>query len=396
MTRGKWRLGMARWLEATVGQQVHAVPAAVPTDTRMKDAWVEMCHQFALRMLVLAEQLRPALDHLEKNEDDPDRLQQLYHVDHGISRMRRAARDLGVLIGREGEEIGSHASSLLDVIRAAASAIEHYDRVSIGTVAELAVAAYATDDVALLLSALADNATRYSPTPVRVSAHLLGDGSVMVRMEDSGIGIAPHGLAVINNAFADPVPQVDVYTGSHTGFAVAHRLARKHGLGVRLAGRTAGGASGTIAMVTIPASLLWEIPEPQGAAPAPSRDGVAAPPDVSTLLTVGHQSPPASPLVGAAGSVRAAEDRPDSVPSRATSSMSSVTVNGLPRRQRASVRVARASSPPERSNKPDPALASQSFAADVAAFTSSGPDPSLSVMDGPGDERHEGPEGRMR
>src|SRR6266480_105641 len=221
MTQGEWRLKVARWLAPSLDDvPVETDLSAPPTDAWIKDAWAQVCEHFALRMLVLAEQLRPALDQLEGDEEDPDRLQWLYHVDHGLSRMRRAARDLQVLAGYDADEMAGDSSSLLEVIRAAASAIEHYGRVSVGAVVELGVVAYAADDIASLLAVLADNGTRYSPSVVRISAHLLGDGGVMVRIEDNGIGIGSDRLAAINATLAGPVPEVGVYTGRHTGFPV--------------------------------------------------------------------------------------------------------------------------------------------------------------------------------
>jgi hypothetical protein len=368
MMQGEWRLKVARWLAHTAAEPpVETGPPGPPTADWVKDAWAEICEQFALRMLVLAEQLRPALDQLEGDEDDPDRLQWLYLVDHGLSRMRRAARDLRVLAGSDAEDIAGDSSSVLEVIRAAASAIEHYGRVSVGTVVELGVVAYAAEDIASLLAVLADNGTRYSPTTVRMSAHLLGDGAVMVRIEDSGIGIEPDRLGAINAALAGPVREVGAYTGRHTGFPVAHRLACKHGLEIRLACRPVGrpgaeGSSGTVAMVTIPASLVCEIPEPTPA--GPTRRGVVLARGTSRRAIAGdqpdHQLPRARPVP--------AEVSPDEprVP---------VTRSGLPRREPGSARdaILASRSVSTRSDAPDPAAAGQSFAADVAAFTASNP-----------------------
>jgi hypothetical protein len=253
------------------------------------NAWPAICDLFALQLLGLAEELRPALDSLEGDEDDPDRLKALYQVDHAVTRMRRAARDMRILSGREDEELSGYTSSLVDVLRAAESSIERYDQISIGKMVELAVMSYAADDLASLLAALLDNATTYSPATVTVSAHLLENGSVMLRVEDSGIGIAPDHLEVLNTALAGPVPDVDERTGKHTGFPVVHRLARKHGFGVRLASRTVpgpNGGGGTIAMVAIPPDVLCEIPDTApaigrgpGPAPAAGAAGTSAPGD---------------------------------------------------------------------------------------------------------------------
>ncbi|MBO0789108.1 MAG: ATP-binding protein, partial [Actinobacteria bacterium] len=273
MSRGRWRLRLARWL-APSGALTEPPAVSPPPPQEMAQApeaswpntWAELSEQIAWRLLVLTEQARPALDELEDGEDDPERLARLYQVDHAVTRIRRVARDLRVLADRGSEEVAGHTTSLLDVIRVAASAIEHYGRVTIGPVAELAVVPYAADDVASLLAALADNATRYSPSPVTVSAHLLADGSVMLRVEDAGLGIDSGGLDALNTALSGPVPSVGVLNGRHTGFAVIHRLARRHGLRVQLARRQppgragAGSVSGTIAMAVIPAPLLCEIP----------------------------------------------------------------------------------------------------------------------------------------
>ncbi len=181
-------------------------------------AWPEICDQFGSHMLVLAEQLRATLNVLEDDEGDPERLRRLYQVDHAVTRMRLASRQLVTLAGRNEERVAGFTTSLLDVIRMASSAIEWYPQVTIGPVAELAVPGYAADDVATLMSALLDNATRYSPGMVTVSCHLLEHGGVMFRIEDTGLGMARDQVARLNLALAGAVPDVTESTAS------AHRV----------------------------------------------------------------------------------------------------------------------------------------------------------------------------
>jgi hypothetical protein len=242
--------------------------AAEPSETQPIDrttasarpdaAWPEICDQFGSHLLVLAEQLRSSLNALEAGEDDPDRLKRLYQVDHAVTRMRLASRQLRTLAGRDVERRAGFTTSLVDVIRMASSAIEWYPQVTIGPVTELAVLGYAADDLATLMSALLDNATRYSPGMVTVSCHLLEDGGVMFRIEDTGLGIAREKVPRLNAAFAGPVPDVNESTARHTGFPVVHRIARKHSIGVRFASRRHPG-TGTLAMVTVPPQLLCAI-----------------------------------------------------------------------------------------------------------------------------------------
>jgi Histidine kinase-, DNA gyrase B-, and HSP90-like ATPase len=264
------------------GSSVDTGPAeAQPIDqqatARLDGAWPAICDEFGSHMLVLAEQLRAALNVLEEGEEDPERLKRLYQVDHAATRMRLASRQLRTLTGRNEERMAGFTTSLLDVIRMATSAIEWYPQVSVGPVVDLAVPGFAADDVATLMSALLDNATRYSPGMVAVSCHLLEEGGVMFRIEDTGIGIAQAQVMRLNFALAGPVPDIDESAGRHTGFPVVHRIARKQGISVRFASRPRP-ASGTLAMVTLPPQLLCAIPaqDPPRRAPAAGRSAPQA------------------------------------------------------------------------------------------------------------------------
>jgi hypothetical protein len=321
--------------------------------------WPDICDQFGLHLLVLAEQLRASLDELEADEDDPERLRRLYQVDHAVTRMRRASRDLRTLAGRSEEELAGFTTSLLDVIRMAASGIERYTQVTVGRVTDLAVLGYAADDIGSLMSALLDNATRYSPGAVTVSAHLLDEGSVMFRVEDTGIGIGADQVAALNAAFAGPVPDVDERTGRHTGFPVVHRIARKHSVGVRLASRPLP-SSGTVVMVSVPAHLLCEVPPEEAqrrAAPAKAPAPAARPVAVTDLTRsepAGPQQPP--------------QWEPPELPARDTPRQP----GDLPRRERASLR---GDEPRPKSAEPavvrtpeQQAAARRAFAEELSAF----------------------------
>ncbi len=306
-------------------------------------------------MLVLAEQLRATLNVLEEGEDDPERLKRLYQVDHAVTRMRLASRQLVTLAGRSEERVAGFTTSMLDVIRMASSAIEWYPQVAIGSVVELAVPGYAADDVATLLSALLDNATRYSPGMVTVSCHLLEEGGVMFRIEDTGLGMARDQVARLNLALAGPVPEVDKSTGRHTGFPVVHRIARKHSIGVRFASRRPPG-TGTVAMVTLPPQLLCAIPAdatpppaapdeqavPQAGSRRPeerdSRSGRAAgeprlPPAVRRYRPRPHQKAPVGPCCR----------RPCSLPSYRSRSRPCAPAAALPEAVSAAARRSRTS-----------------------------------------------------
>ncbi len=296
-----------------------AAPAADPDG-----AWPEICDQFGSHMLVLAEQLRATINVLEDGEGDPERLRRLYQVDHAVTRMRLASRQLVTLSGRNEDRVAGFTTSVLDVIRMASSAIEWYPQVAIGPVAELAVPGYAADDIATLMSALLDNATRYSPGMVTVSCHLLEHGGVMFRIEDTGLGMARDQVARLNLALAGAVPDVNESTAQHTGFPVVHRIARKHSIGVRFASRRPPG-TGTLAMVTLPPQLLCAIPaqetphRPAAAElPAPEPTAATAAPDLPrrdrTALVEAASALPAPPDAAPLGLTS-----PDTAPRELTS-----------------------------------------------------------------------------
>lgn len=185
------------------------------------------------------------------------------------------------------------------MVRAGTSAIEHYPRVRLGVIAHLAVVDFAADDVIRVLTEVLDNATRFSPpaAPVTVSAHLTEVGSVLLRVEDTGLGFAPAQLVDVNNMLASSVPvTVAEATASRLGLLVVQRLAAAHRIGVRLTARPGGG---TTATVLLPAGLLCEIPsapEPPprplpspGQLPPPSPGQLPPPPPLG-------QVPPPPPL----------------------------------------------------------------------------------------------------
>src|SRR4051795_4947025 len=166
-------------------------PAVVPEAPADDAVLAEICASVALRDLNLLDQLLARLEELEAGEEDHHRLAELYQLDHLATRLRRNAENLRVLAGQETADDAARATSLLDVMRAAMSSIDHYPRITIGRVVNLGVVGFAAEDLGRVLAELFDNAANQSSpsSPVNVSAHLTEQGSVLVRIEDEGIGI---------------------------------------------------------------------------------------------------------------------------------------------------------------------------------------------------------------
>ncbi|MEW2287116.1 nitrate- and nitrite sensing domain-containing protein [Streptomyces sp. NPDC047841] len=216
----------------------------------------------ALRTLGLVERQLAVIEGLEDREQDPDRLATLFKLDHFATVMRRHSENLLVLAGTEHVQQHPGPVPLVDVVRAAVSEIERYERVRIAALPPHAhVAGFAADDLSHLLAELMENATSFSPPdlPVEVSGWLLESGEVMLSVQDEGIGMTADRLDTLNGRLGDFDPE-SLYDqegeeGLGLGLYVVARLAHRHGVRVQLREQKQGGIA---AVVVLPASLLVE------------------------------------------------------------------------------------------------------------------------------------------
>jgi signal transduction histidine kinase len=238
----------------------------------LRSSVATMFVNLARRSQILVDRLIGHLDRLERGEEDPDRLAELFQLDHLATRMRRNDENLLVLAGADSTRVQREPAALLDVLRAAQSEVEHYTRIEFGVVdRDIEVAAHAVNDLVHLIAELFDNATAFSPpdSSVMVEARRVGDRAVLY-VEDHGIGIQPDMLSEINEKLATP-PMVDVAVSRMMGLVVVARLAARHGVKVEL---RSSSERGVIADVTLPTAVL--VPRAlSGRAGAPSREASA-------------------------------------------------------------------------------------------------------------------------
>ncbi len=191
---------------------------------------------------------------LENNEADPDQLGILFKLDHLATRMRRNGENLLVLAGEEPGRRWDQPVPLVDVLRAASSEVEQYERIELSGVAEAEIHGRAVTDLVHLLAELLENATTFSSpqTKVRVTATRLPDGRIMIEIHDKGIGLTAEDFADINHRLANP-PTVDVAISQRMGLFVVGRLSDRHGIRVQL--RPSGEQAGTTSLVMLPAAI---------------------------------------------------------------------------------------------------------------------------------------------
>ncbi len=191
---------------------------------------------------------------LENNEADPDQLENLFRLDHLATRMRRNGENLLVLAGEEPGRRWDQPVPLVDVLRAASSEVEQYERIELSGIPEAEIHGRAVTDLVHLLAELLENATTFSSpqTKVRVTATRLPDGRVMVEIHDKGIGLTAEDFADINHKLANP-PTMDAAISQRMGLFVVGRLSDRHSIRVQL--RPSGEQAGTTSLVMLPDAI---------------------------------------------------------------------------------------------------------------------------------------------
>jgi hypothetical protein len=206
----------------------------------------------ARRTQLLVSRQLELIDQLERDEDEPAALQDLFKLDHLATRMRRNAEDLIVLSGAEPARRWSQPIPLPDVVRAATGEVEDYGRVELLHIAEIGVAGHAVADVVHLLAELIENATAFSPpnTPVQVGGNEAANGYVL-EVEDRGLGMGDEELLKANERISDP-PAVNFAPSPLLGLQVVGMLGQRHGIKVQLRHSWYGGVT---ALVLLPRAM---------------------------------------------------------------------------------------------------------------------------------------------
>ena len=234
--------------------QVHSEAVRLAgNEALLRRSFNAMFVSLSRRSQSLIERLVRMIDSLEQNEQDSARLSNLFAMDHLVTRMRRNSENLLLLAGHEGARKWSEPVPLTDVVRAAISEIEQYNRVALKIQPGVMVPGHAVSDVVHLLAELIENATVFSAsdTQVLISVQELASGGVLIQVSDKGVGVSEARLAEMNGRLDDP-PAIDESVSRHMGLFAVARLAERHGVRVRL---RAGTPQGLTALVWLPDSI---------------------------------------------------------------------------------------------------------------------------------------------
>jgi signal transduction histidine kinase len=217
----------------------------------------------ARRNSSLVDRQLALLDELEAREDDPETLGGYYQVDHLAARMRRNAESLLVLAGSDSPRVWAKPTDISDVVRAALSEVDDYQRVELLALEPARLYGGAVTDVAHLLAELFENSVQFSPPtePVRVTGLFDVDGYEL-SITDRGVGMPDPRLAELNRILERP-PALGLSVEPTMGMYVVAKLAHRHGLAVQLV----RSVPGITVKVTIPRDRLEtpSAPEPSEA-----------------------------------------------------------------------------------------------------------------------------------
>ncbi len=224
-------------------------------EARLRSQVGEMFVTLSRRNTGLINQQLNLIETLEKDEEDPKRLESLFRLDHLASRMRRTADSLLILADAPTRAAGWESVSISESLQAATAGVQDYQRVRIESTLDTKVNEAAAGDLVHLLTELVDNSLSYSaPNTFVVLSTATTDAGVTITVSDSGLGVPAEALQEINKNLRSGV-EVTPDTARRMGLFVVSRLAQRHGIAVSL---KANRGDGITASVNVPNAILPE------------------------------------------------------------------------------------------------------------------------------------------
>ncbi len=235
--------------------------ALAADETQLRRRYNGMFAALAARSRALVDHQLRVIEAMETDQTNPTTLGKLFKLDNLATRQRRLGDNLLVLTGAAPGHTDNPPLPLADVLRAAASEVERYQRIHITTTPPIAIDGPAVVDLVHLLAELLDNALTATPPqhPVTITTTNTR-GGVVVSVIDHGT-LTPNHMTALNTRLAHP-SEPDPTTPRHMGLFVVAHLAARHHITVRLrpTSPATSNSMGTVAVVTIPNDHTLDMP----------------------------------------------------------------------------------------------------------------------------------------
>ncbi|WP_344681990.1 sensor histidine kinase [Saccharopolyspora taberi] len=264
--------------EAFNTAQFTAVSAAVK-ESQAREGVNKVFLGIAHRNQGLVHRQLKVLDRMEREEENPERLDTLFQLDHLATRARRNAENLIILAGEQPGRQWRKPVRLVDVLRAAVAETEQYHRIRVNQVPDVSVHGTAVGDVIHLCAELMENATAFSSPRSQVQVHSSDTPrGVLVQIEDQGLGMRPAARDDANELLSNPPRFEDITLrgDSRLGLFVVSRLAARRGIQVDLRESAEGGV---VAFVLLPSDIVV------------SERGAEEPPETMRVVTTSQDAP---------------------------------------------------------------------------------------------------------
>ncbi|MBW4718100.1 sensor histidine kinase [Saccharothrix obliqua] len=235
--------------------------SAAAEQAKLRSGYAEVFVTVFRRSQSLVQRQLHLVQRLEQEEDSPDRLAQLFQLDHLVTRMRRNNENVLVLSGTELVRKSGAPVPVAHLVRAAMSEVEQYQRVEVVDAPRAKVVDTAAGDLIRMLAELLDNATSFSApeTTVTTQAQVLRDGSLSIAVVDNGIGMSDAQVRAANEQLTR-LGSLELATSRRVGLLVVGRLAGRRGIAVELLG--GDNFPGVTVLVTVPPELVVEAERP--------------------------------------------------------------------------------------------------------------------------------------
>ncbi|UNS95368.1 ATP-binding protein [Streptomyces tubbatahanensis] len=254
--------GLGAEFEAAHHELVRSVVEAVRAEESLRDSAQRGVVNIARRVQAIVHRQATDLREMEERHGQSrEFFADLLRLDHSNALISRLADTIAVLGGARPGRQWSQPVPLYSVLRGAMSRIADYQRVSLHSVAEVAVMGRAVEPLIHALAELLDNATCYSPPQTRV--HLTAGevhAGIAVEIEDGGFGLSEEARTRAEHMLEtarEGIDLNDLGEAPRLGLTVVGRLAQEYDFQVSLAPSAYGGVR---AVLVVPHELITTAP----------------------------------------------------------------------------------------------------------------------------------------